>query len=155
MPVVLVALALLAAQTVVAAASTDAWGAAKRGVAHLLGRGDPAKEKLAEQRLEQARQQLQAAAPGEDLEQARAELAATWRTRLADLLEEDPDVAAELQALVEQIQAQLPEASVSAVDHSVAAGRDVNVAASGGGVAAAVIHGDVSPGGPIIPGPAS
>ena len=154
-PVVLVALALLAAQTVGAAASTDAWGAAKRGVAHLLGRGDPDREKLAGQRLDQAQQQLQAAAPGQEMEQVEAELVAVWRTRLADLLEEDPDAAAELRALVEQIQSQLPDVSVSAGDHSVAAGRDVNITASEGGVSAGVIHGNVSPPGPTRPGPAA
>jgi hypothetical protein len=153
MPMVLVALALLAAQTVVAAASTDAWGAAKRGVARLLGRGDSARERLAEQRLDQARDQL-LAAPVQQLDQVRADLEAVWRTRLADLLEEDPDVAGDLQALVDQIQAQLPAGSVSAADHAIAAGRDVNITASGGGMAAGIIHGNVSPPDPTGPGPA-
>lgn len=151
---VLVALALLAAETVVAAASTDAWGAAKRGVAHLLGRGDPDKEKLAEQRLDQTQQQLQAAAPGQKREQAHTELVATWRTRLADLLEEHPDAAAELQDLVEKIQERLPAVNVSAGDHGLAAGRDVKITATEGGMAAGVIHGDVTPPGPTRPGPA-
>jgi len=55
MPLVegLLALASLAGQTVVAAAATDAWEAAKGGVARLLGRGDPKQEQLAEQRLEE------------------------------------------------------------------------------------------------------
>ena len=35
------ALAALAGNTVVAAAVTDAWEAARRGFARLLGRGDP------------------------------------------------------------------------------------------------------------------
>jgi hypothetical protein len=149
---VMVALALLAAQTVVAAVSTDAWGAAKRGVAQLLGRGDAERERLAAQRLDQARDQL-AAAPGQQAEQVRADLVAVWRTRLADLLEEDPEVAGDLQALVDRIQAELPVGAVAAADHAVAAGRDVNVTASGSGVAAGVIHGDVSPS-PTRPGPA-
>jgi hypothetical protein len=148
---VMVALALLAAQTVVAAVSTDAWGAAKRGVAQLLGRGDAERERLAAQRLDQARDQL-AAAPGQQAEQVRADLVAVWRTRLADLLEEDPEVAGDLQALVDRIQAELPVGAVAAADHAVAAGRDVNVTASGSGVAAGVIHGDVSPS-PTRPGP--
>ena len=37
----LMALAALAGNTVVAAATTDAWEAARRGFARLLGRGDP------------------------------------------------------------------------------------------------------------------
>jgi hypothetical protein len=147
------ALAMLAAQTVVAAASTDAWGMAKRGIARLLGRGDPQREQLVEQRLDQTQEQLRAV-PGQDLELARADLEAAWRTRLVDLMEEHPDAAADLQALVEQIRAELPAAIAVAADHSVAAGRDMNITASGGGVAAGSIHGDVSPGNPPGPDPA-
>ena len=40
---------------------------------------------------------------------------------------------ADLRALVEEIQAQLPAGVVSAADHSVAAGRDVNITASAAG----------------------
>jgi hypothetical protein len=149
---VLVALALLAAQTVVAAASTDGWGAAKRGVAHLLGRGDPERERLAVQRLDQARDQL-VAAPGQQVEQVRADLVGVWRTRLADLLEEDPEIAGDLQALVDQIQAELPASSISAGDHSIVAGGGVSITGSGG-VTAGIIHGDVSPPNPTRPGPA-
>jgi len=146
----LMALAALAGRTVVAAASTDAWEACKRGFGRLLGRGDPKKEQLAEQRLEETRQQL----AGADSEQARAAQEAQWTTRLADLLEENPDAEAELQALVREIQAQLPAGVVSAADHAVAAGRDVKISASGGGVAAGVIHGNVAPPNPPQKGPA-
>ena len=61
-------------------------------------------------------------------------MAAQWATRLVDLLEDDPHVEAELQALVEEVRALLPVDAVSAEDHSVAAGRDVNVKADRGGV---------------------
>ena len=43
---------------------------------------------------------------------------------------------------------------VVASGHAVAAGRDVNITASGGGTAAAVIHGNVTPPNPTRPGPA-
>jgi hypothetical protein len=149
----LIALAALAGNTVVTAAVTDAWEAARKGYARLLGRGDPAKTKLAEERLEQTYDQL-AQATGADLEQTRTALEAQWVTRLTDLLEEDPGVEADLRTLVEEIQAQLPAGMVSAADHSVAAGRDVTVTAKSGGVAANVIHGDVHAG-PTRPGPVS
>jgi hypothetical protein len=149
----LIGLAALAGNTVVVAAATDAWEAARRKFARLLGHGDPGKEQLAEQRLEQTHQQLTAAAGGADLEQARAAQAQRWEGRFADLLEEDPDIEADLRALVEEIRALLPAGVVSAADHSVAAGRDVNISASGGGVAAGVIHGDVMAGNPPGPGP--
>ena len=54
----LMALAALAGNTVVAAATTDAWEAARRGFARLLGRGDPDRTKVAEQRLAETREQL-------------------------------------------------------------------------------------------------
>jgi Tetratricopeptide repeat len=73
-------------------------------------------------------------------------------TRLADLLEDDPGVEADLRALVQEIQAQLPTGMVSAADHGVAAGRDVNITASAGGVAGGTIHGDVSAVNPSQPG---
>ena len=154
------ALASLAAQTVVAAAATDAWALAKRGFARLLGRGDSTQTELAERRLEQTREQL-TGVPAAELEQERARVAATWQTRLLDLLEEHPETAADLRALVEEVQAQLPAGGVSATGHGVAVGRDANLRASDGGVAAVEIHGNVTtgnpgtPGNPPIPGPAA
>ena len=148
----LLALAALAGNTVVTAAVTDAWESARKGFARLLGRGDPAKIKLAEQRLAETHDQLTQAA-GKDMERVRAALEAQWGTRLTDLLEEDPGVEADLRTLVQEIQARLPAGTVSAADHAVAAGRDVNITASGGGIAAGVIHGDVSAGNPPVPGP--
>ncbi len=145
----LMALATLAGQTVVTAATTDAWETASRGFARLLGRGDQKKEQLAQRRLEETRQQL----AGTDSEQVRVAQAAQWKTRLADLLEEDPGAEAGLRALVQQIQAALPAGVVSAADHAVAAGRDVSITASGGGVAAGVIHGNVAPPNPTRLGP--
>ena len=148
----LIALAALAGNTVVTAATTDAWEAARRKFARMLGRGDAKKEQLADKRLEETRQQL-ASVSGQELEKARADLAKAWQVRMADLLEEDPGVEAELRALVEEVRTQLPAGVVSAADHSVAAGRDVNISAAQGGVAAGVIHGDAAPPGPTRPGP--
>jgi hypothetical protein len=148
----LLSLASLAGRTVVAAAVTDTWATTKRSFARLLGRGDLRRTELSEQRLEQTHQQL-AGVPAAELERARAQLEATWQTRLLDLLEEHPEMAANLRALVEQVQAQLPAGMVSATSHGVAAGRDVNIA-SGGGVAAGTVHGNVTPG-PTNPGPAT
>jgi hypothetical protein len=151
--VALMALAALAGNTVVTAAVTDAWEATRNGFARLLGRGDPDKTKLAEQRLQETHEQL-TEAKAADLEQLRSAQEAQWTTRLADLLQEDPGVEADLRTLVEQIRAQLPAEVVSATDRSVAAGRDVNVRADHGGVAAGVIQGNVTPG-PTKPGTAT
>ena len=149
---VLMALAQFAGQTVAAAAITDVWEAVRGRFARLLGRGDPRKTEVAEQWLAQTRQQL-TAGPGSELEQAREAQAERWAGRFADLLDEDPSLEAGLRALVEEVAAQLPAAALSAADHSVAAGRDVTITASGGGTAAGVIHGNVTP--PNPPGPGS
>jgi hypothetical protein len=150
---VLMALAQWAGQTVAAAAVTDIWEAARHKVARLLGRGDPKKTEVAEQWLDQTHQQL-TAVQGADLEPLQAAAAQRWEGRFADLLDEDRSVEADLRVLVEEIAGQLPAGMMSAADHSVAAGRDVNITASGGGTAAGVIHGNVAPPNPTQPGPA-
>ena len=150
---VLMALAQFAGQTVAAAAVTDVWEAVRGRFARLLGRGDGRKTQVAEQWLAQTQQHLTAAA-GSSAERAGETAAERWAGRFADLLDEDPGVEAELRALVEEVAAQLPAGAVSATDHSVAAGRDVSITASGGGIAAGVIHGNVAPPNPTGPGPA-
>lgn len=143
-----VALAATAGAALVQAMVTDGWEGVRHRVARLFGRGqdDPAIER----RLDATRGQLSAAAPG-DLEKVRASLAGQWETRFSDLLADHPEALRELVALVEDLRVMAP---VTAADHAVAAGRDVNVTAEGGSVAAAVIHGTVAPPGPTVPGPA-
>ena len=151
---VLMALAQWAGQTVAAAALTDVWESARRKFARLLGRGDARKTEVAERWLTETRKQL-TALEGADLERARAAQAQRWEGRFTDLLDEDPDAEADLRALMEEIRAMLPAGVVSATDHAVAAGRDMNISADRGGIAAAVIHGNVAPPNPPGPGPAT
>jgi hypothetical protein len=151
---VLMALAQFAGQTVAGAAITDVWEAVRGRFARLLGRGDARKTEVAEQWLAQTHGQLTTVAAGVELERARETQADRWAGRFADLLDEDPGVAVELRALVEEVAAHLPATAVSAADHSLAAGRDVNITASDGGTAAGVIHGSVAPPNPTGPGPA-
>ena len=141
------ALAALAGNALVQAVVTDGWEGVRRRVARFFGRGQP--DPKAEQKIDATRAQLAAAAPDE-LAQAQADLARDWAVRFKDLLAEDPAAAAELATLVEEIRASLP---MAVSDHSVGAGRDVNVTAEGGSVAAGVIHGDVGMPGPRAPGP--
>jgi hypothetical protein len=148
------ALIALAGNTIVAAATTDMWEAAMRKFARLLGCGDPKKEQLAEKRLEETRQQLKGLS-GRELEKAQVDLGRVWQVRMADLVEEDPGVEAELRAMVEEIRAELPAGTVAAVDHAVAAGQDVNIPALQAAVAAVILHGDVAPPDPTRPGPVS
>ncbi len=146
----LMALASLAGQTIVTAAVTDAWETCRRKIAKVFGRGDPDRARRAEQRLDETHQQL-TGSEGADLEQIRAQLAAQWTGRLADMLYEYPAAEAELREAVAEIQAALPTASVSAADRSVAAGRDVRISgvkADRGGFAAGIFTGDV-----VLPDP--
>jgi len=150
----LLGMASLAGRTLITAATGDGWGAVKRGFARVLGRGDRERTQLAEHRLDETREQLLAVAEPERAAVA-AGLEAMWRTRLADLLEEDPGAATELRVVLAEAGTEISAGSASATGHGVAAGRDVTVTASGGGVAAATIHGNVSPGNPTNPGPAA
>jgi hypothetical protein len=143
-------LVALAGKTLVTAAVTDAWETARHRFARLFGRGKP--DPGTERRLEATHSQLVAASAA-DLERMQADLASQWALRLTDLLQDHPDAEAELRALVDEIVAMLPVGAVSAIDYSVAAGRDVNVRADHKGVAAAVIQGNVALPGPIHPGP--
>jgi hypothetical protein len=141
-----VALAALAAAALVQAVVTDGWEGVRHKVAAIFGRGQP--DPAIERRLDATRDELAATPPGE-LQTAQAALAAQWQTRFADLLADHPDAEADLAALVKEIRP-----SVTASDHSVAAGGNVTATAQDGGVAAAVIHGDVQAG-PTRPGQVS
>jgi hypothetical protein len=149
----LVALAEFAGQTVSAAAITDVWESVWHRFARLLGRGDTHRTEAAESWLTQTREKLASAEP-EAVDHVQRATAERWAGRFADLLDEDPAIEADLRALVDDVAAQLPGSTVAAADHSVAAGRDLRITASGGSVAAGVIHGNVAPRNPTMPGPA-
>jgi hypothetical protein len=141
-----------AGNALVAAAVTDAWGAARRGFACLFGRGKP--DPRAEKRLDATRRRIAAATPAE-LEQVRTGLVREWALRVGDLLEDNPDAEAEVRSVVEEIQALLPADIVLAADHSIAARGDVTITGDRGGFAAGVFHEGGIPPGPTWPGPVS
>jgi hypothetical protein len=136
----------MAGVVVVQAMLTDSWEGVRHKIARLFGRGrlDP----VIERRLDATREQL-AAAPPSELERLRAALAAQWQTRFEDLLADHPDAEAELAALVDD----LKPVPAPPGGHSAAAARDMTIVADRGGVAAGVIHGDVTSG-PTMPDPA-
>jgi Tetratricopeptide repeat len=116
----LLALAALAGRVVVDAAAGDEWETAQRGFAQLLGRGDTKQARLAKRRLEETREQLIDAGAA-DAGLIRTALAVRWAGRLVDLLEENPDAEADLQALVQEFQAVSPAETPSASNHVVSA----------------------------------
>jgi hypothetical protein len=101
------ALAALAANTVVATAVTDAFEGLRAKVASVFGRDKP--DPGIQRRLDATRQQLAVAALG-DRESAQATQTRQWEIRFADLLADHPETAAELQALLAEFKATIPEA---------------------------------------------
>lgn len=144
----------LAAQTastaLVTAAVSDAWEDARHKVASWFGRGQP--DPGAARTFDQTRAELAAVQPAE-LSILQADLARDWVVRFKDAVRDHPDSGVSLATLADQLQALVPASTTAATDHSVAAGGDITISAKGGSVAAAVIHGNVSPPGPTVPGP--
>ncbi len=98
-------LAQTAATTLVAAATTSTWGAARDGFSRLFGRGGG--NELAERRLDETSTEINKAS-GVERDRLRADLTRTWQTRLADLLDERPEMADEMVALVGALKTSLP-----------------------------------------------
>lgn len=122
----LAALAASGATALVGAAATDAWQSARAGFVRLFARGERQHE-LLESRLDQtATEVVHAAEP----DVVRERLLPDWQVRLSDLLEERPELAAELRELTSQVQAQLPAAQQAWVQarFEVRAGRDAYTA---------------------------
>jgi hypothetical protein len=103
------ALAALAGNTIVAAAVTDTFDGVRVKLARIFGRGES--DGRIQRRLDETRQQLAAASAGDagDRERARSAQARQWETRLADLLADHPEAAAELRALIAEFQPAIAE----------------------------------------------
>lgn len=125
----LVALATSAATSVVTAMATDAWQAVRTTVARLLGRGEARAEQLALEALDEDAANL----CDEPTDDSRRDLTAAWAARLRDLLRSDPDAAKALHELVADVASSLR--TMSTAGHAVAAGGDVHIQASQGGLA--------------------
>jgi hypothetical protein len=115
----LTALASAGGKALVTAMVNDGWEDAKARFARLFGRGDAAQAEAAAGRLEQSRAALEQVS-GTDLERVRAEQEVVWRTRLEELLEQDPGVEHELRTLIVAVQAQVAGSVGPVVQHAVA-----------------------------------
>lgn len=150
----LTALATAGGTAVVQAAGTDVWGEVRARVARLLARGNGERERAELERLDRTASTLEAPAPM-GTEQIRIRQESSWQTRFEALLEdlggeELQQVVSELHALIEE-QAEASN-TVSAGEHGVAVGGDVNLRADHGSLAALRV-GDVTFGNPSQPGP--
>jgi len=147
------ALAAAGGTAVVQAAGTDAWTGIRQQVARWFGRGDPQREQVQLERLDQTAAELEAARPAE-AERVRIRQEAAWQGRIDALLESLEDferarVVDELRTLQAQ---QNSHRAVLADQSGLAVGGDLNVQADNGS-AAAVTMGNVTLGNPSQPGP--
>ncbi|MFD7699947.1 hypothetical protein [Streptomyces caelestis] len=101
-------LAAAGGTALVGAAATDAWQSARQGFANLLGRGDRHRELRFAARLDGIAAELEHL-PARERERTRQELVTAWTARLSDLLEDHPEVTAQLRNLVDHVQAGPPE----------------------------------------------
>jgi hypothetical protein len=129
-------LALTGATTVAAAMATDAWHSARTGTARLFHRSGRARQKAIEDQLD-ANAALVSRAP--DADRARLSLVPLWQLELEDLLRSDSDAASEVQTLVEEIRAELPENQRSWVMNIIAKDQGHAYGAQGTG-ARVIVH---------------
>ena len=122
LPEALAALASAGGTALVTAMVTDSWEGTRARLARVIGRGNEAETAKAEARLDQSRMALERAATG-GLDQMRTVQEAAWRTRLSDLLEQDPGAAAELRALIAEMQRQAPADTVAIEQRATASGQ--------------------------------
>ncbi len=140
----LTVLASTGGTALVTAMVTDSWEGVKARFARLFGRGDAKQAEVAAGRLEQSRAELTRLS-GADLERARAEQEIMWRTRLGDLLEQDPLAEQELRTLVAEVQAQVA-GSAGRVEQHAAAFDQAQQAVQGHGVQNVTFGGQGGPG---------
>jgi len=96
-----------AGSALVGAVATDVWQTTRSGVGRLFGRGGERRQDLAERWADQTAAEIERA-PAEQQDQVRAQWADTWRQRLADLVDEYPEVGEELRTWAEQVRSELP-----------------------------------------------
>ena len=115
----LTALASTGGTALVTAMVTDGWEGVRARFARLFGRGDAERAEAAAGQLDQSRAAL-AGLPGPDLERALAEQQVIWRTRLCELLEQDPAAEQEVRSVISEAQAQFTGSAGSVQQHAVA-----------------------------------
>ncbi|MFD8966180.1 hypothetical protein ACFV0C_14460 [Streptomyces sp. NPDC059568] len=117
----LVALATAGATALVQQMATDGWTRVRdRVVGFFADRGSASPESI-EAELETARAELTTAQQDGD-EQTADDLRAEWRNRLRRTLRADPEAAAELRALVDELTPTLPAQQVGDVHNTFSGG---------------------------------
>jgi len=115
----LAALATAGGTALVGAMATDAWQAARSGVARLFGRGGTPPETIEAQFDSHAA----LVADAEDPNVVRQSLAPVWQLQLEALLRQHPDIEEEMRSLVAEVQEQLPASQKTWVQTNIARDR--------------------------------
>ncbi|WP_432182465.1 hypothetical protein [Streptomyces sp. NBC_00063] len=153
LPEIVSGLAGSGATALISAAGTDAWTGVRTRVVDLLRRGGQ-QESAVLRRLDQTVTDLgQANADGTRAEEVRSSLSRSWQTRFTDLLEDLPEAerdaaVAELEALVKHVREHTPDSGARAGNGGQAVAGDMHIQASGGSMAAGVVHGGMHMGPP-------
>ena len=103
----------------VGAVATDAWQTARSGVTRLFGRTDRRRADLAARWADETAAEI-TAAPAGQREQVRQRWEQTWQQRLADLVEEHPELGEELRTWAVGLCRQLPTAEQGRVNTFIA-----------------------------------
>lgn len=117
----------------VGAAATDAWQFARSGLVRLFGRGGQHRHDAAERWADQTATALEQVAENERA-MIRERLAVKWEQRLADLVEEYPELGEELQSWVRQVQSRLPATEQAWVNTFIARDHATQYNAPGGSI---------------------
>jgi hypothetical protein len=125
------ALATAAGTTLVTAMATDAWQAARTGIARLFSRTGTASQAAVEEQLDRHQEMVVRA---EDPDQVRQRLVAGWQAEIELMLQREPDVAPSLASLLEEVQRILPPTATRGIVQNVhvsGSGNLTNVVAGG------------------------
>jgi hypothetical protein len=100
-------LAAAGGSALVGAAANEAWHGARSGVVALFGRAGRRRQELAAGWADDTAAEVERA-PEQDRDRVRERLVPVWATRLADLIEEHPEISEDLRAWAEQVRSGLP-----------------------------------------------
>ncbi|MFE1800299.1 hypothetical protein ACFW9L_29605 [Streptomyces sp. NPDC059517] len=125
----LAALAAAGATALVQQMVTDGWGNVRDRVVALCSRGRD--EAAVQGELEESRADLVAARDADD-EEAAADVQASWRVRLRRTLRDDPEAAAELRAILDELSPQSTTPTTLNVHNTFSGGVSHGVVVQGG-----------------------
>ncbi|MFD6286582.1 hypothetical protein [Streptomyces sp. NPDC060205] len=140
----LAALAAAGATALVQQMVTDGWGSVRDRVVAVFSRGQD--EEVVQGELEESRADLVAARDADD-EDAAADVQASWRVRLRRALRDDPQAAAELRALLDELspRSTTPTTPTTLTVHNTVSGGTSGVVVQGGTFSGGQTFGESSP----------